>query len=97
MNKIITVTVKEKPWPNPYGAYRIEVNSHELEVDQKCVDRIHDLVEGKWDVEFDGGIIVAYGSFPRSKPPRVCACGTRIPFNTFFCNECFEKLMRTNV
>jgi hypothetical protein len=92
MNKTINVLVKQKSWPNPYGVYTIETNStncDELEVNQRCIDRIHELVEGKWDVEFDSGIIILYGSYPRSKPPKLCqSCGTRIPYHRTWCDEC---------
>lgn len=95
MNNTITVTVRTKTWPNPHDLYTIDVNGRELDVDQKCVDRLHDLAGGEWEAEFDGGIVLVYASFKRSQPPKLCAeCGRQIPRCRYWCDDCVGKKIR---
>jgi hypothetical protein len=91
----IRVIVREKPYPNPYSVYCIEIGSHDLEVEQKCIDRLHDLTQGQWDVEFDGGQIVLYGQFERGGPPTTCIrCGKRLPVSwRDYCDDCLRTVL----
>ena len=64
-----SITITEKPYPNPHGVYNLDIwrrNQHgcrrfQLEVEQRCVDTLCRKV-GAWDVEFVGQI-EASGAF----------------------------------
>jgi hypothetical protein len=95
--KVFTVYVKTgvTSWWNLSGLYHIEIGKHELEVGQTCIERINDLVDGQWTIDFDDGELIACAEIQRGRAANTCRdCGKRIPHIRTWCNDCLFKIAK---